>query len=85
MLLLFLLYVILSFCIYCRVGQEDNKKLSDFQINAIKQKSLELKNRFDTFFYDVNCDTTDFKTQSKIINPKHIFYLYSNGNDNFRS
>jgi len=34
-------------------------------MNAIKQKSLELKNRFDTLFYDPECDSTDYKTESK--------------------
>jgi len=34
-------------------------------MNAIKQKSMELKNRFDTLFYDAECDSTDFKSESK--------------------
>lgn len=50
-----------------RVGQEDNKKLSDYQMNTIKQKSLDLKNQFDTLFYDVDCDSSDFKSESKDI------------------
>jgi len=49
--------------VFMRVGQEDNKKLSDYQMNAIKQKSMELKNRFDTLFYDAECDSTDFKSE----------------------
>lgn len=49
----------------CRVGQEDNKKLSDYQMNAIKQKSMELKNRFDSLFYNDECDSDDFKSESK--------------------
>lgn len=50
----------------CRVGQEDNKKLSDYQMNAIKQKSLELKNHFDSLFYDSECDSIDYKSESKL-------------------
>lgn len=34
-------------------------------MNAIKQKSLEVKNRFDTFFYNADCDSNDFKPESK--------------------
>lgn len=34
-------------------------------MTAIKQKSLEFKNRFDTLFYDAECDSTDYKAESK--------------------
>ncbi|VVC45536.1 Hypothetical protein CINCED_3A002705 [Cinara cedri] len=49
--------------VFMRVGQEDNKKLPDFQMTAIKPKSLELKNRFDSLFYDAECVPTDFKSE----------------------
>lgn len=48
-----------------RVGQEDNKKLTDYQLNSLKQKSLELNNRFDSLFYDAECDSTDLKYESE--------------------
>jgi len=34
-------------------------------MNAIKHKSMELKNRFDTLFYDPECDSADYKSESK--------------------
>lgn len=43
-------------------------------MNAIKQKSMELKNRFDTLFYDPECDSTDFKSESENL-PKIIITL----------
>lgn len=34
-------------------------------MNAFKHKSMEMKNRFDTLFYDAECDSADFKAESK--------------------
>jgi len=48
-----------------RVGQEENKRLSDYQMNAIKKKSMELKNRFDDLFYNNECDSADLKSECK--------------------
>lgn len=57
--------------VFCRrVGQEDNKTLSDYQMNTIKQKSMEIKNQFDSLFYDVDCDSSDFKSESKAYVPR---------------
>lgn len=65
------------FIFACRVGQEDNKKLSDYQMNAIKHKSMELKNRFDTLFYDPECDSTDYKSESKDLRIRSLYVLFN--------
>ncbi|XP_050538080.1 phospholipid-transporting ATPase ABCA1-like [Daktulosphaira vitifoliae] len=49
--------------VFMRVGQDENKKLSDFQINSMKHKSIDSKSRFDHFFYDSGSDLTDMKSQ----------------------
>lgn len=49
---------------FYRVGQEDNKKLSDYQMNAMKQKTWEMKSNFDNLFNDTECNSTDLKNES---------------------
>lgn len=67
-------YVIHFFlCNLYRVGQEDNKKLSDYQINAIKQKTWEMKNSFNDLFNDAECNSADFKNESKYYLKKTTF------------
>lgn len=70
-----------------RVGQEDKKKLSDFQTNTIKQKMFDFKNSFNNPLYNTDHDTIHLKPKSKGISysvqriyirlnfPRNIYFI----------